>query len=181
MANFDSAVSFMLPNEGGLVDNPADPGGITNFGISLRFLKNLSPERLKRYGIFNEPTTVTIRSLTVDQAKLIYRGEFWEALPFEKIQNQILCNIIFDTCVNVGLTQGTKIAQRAVWAAMKLRNAIKDDGVMGSKTIQAINQCSFMLLPCLLAVRAGFYRLLAEKNPANKEFLNGWLDRAYRY
>lgn len=180
MGKFDSAVKFMLANEGGLIDHPADPGGITNYGISLRFLRALSPEKLRRYGLFDPVTEKDIREMTIDQAILIYRGEFWEAAPFEKIQNQVLCNYIFDCCVNLGIGQGVKIAQRATWAAMKTRGYIKDDGEMGSKTVQAINQCSFMLLPPLLAVRAGFYRLLAEKNPANKEFLDGWLNRAYR-
>lgn len=180
MGQFDSAVSFILANEGGLSENPNDPGGITNFGISLRFVREIPEDRLRRYGIFEPITDATIRELTIDQAKLIYRGEFWEAVPFEKIQNQQLCNYIFDMCVNHGIAQGTKLTQRAVWACQKTVNFIKDDGVLGSKTVAAINHCSFMLIVAMMGQRDGFYRRLVALNPSRKGDLHGWLNRCYR-
>jgi lysozyme family protein len=180
MAQFDPAVSFVLRNEGGLAEDSADPGGITNFGISLRFVREIPPERLKRYGIFEPITEQTIRELTVDQAKLIYRGEFWDAAPFDKLMNQILCNYIFDMCVNHGIAQGIKLAQRAVWACQKNYEFIKDDGVLGKFTIQAINHCSFMLQVAMMAQRDGFYRRLVALNPSRKADLHGWLKRCYQ-
>ena len=73
MSDFNVAVDFVLENEGGLSENPKDTGGITNFGISLRFLRELPNENLRRYGIFEPVTEMTVRDLTIDQAKFIYR------------------------------------------------------------------------------------------------------------
>lgn len=181
MANFDSAVSYLLKNEGGLVEDPSDPGGITNFGISLRFLREVPVENLKRYSIFEPVTEKDIRELTLDQAKLIYRGEFWLTAPFLKLQNQVLCNYIFDMCVNFGLSQAIKLVQRATWAVQKKKDFILDDGIFGPHTIQAINQASFMLMFSMVAQRDGFYRQLVAVNPALKPNLEGWLNRCYNF
>lgn len=180
MALFESAVNFILDNEGLLEENPADPGGTTNFGISLRFLREVSSEALKRAGIFEPITEQTIRDLTRDQAIILYRSEFWETAPFEKIQNQMLANYIFDMVINHGMSQAIKLTQRATWAAQKKKDYIKDDGDLGKFTLQAINQASFMLIPAMMAQRDGFYRRLVALNPTRKVFLDGWLNRCYR-
>lgn len=181
MANFDSAVNYVLKNEGGLVEDPSDPGGITNFGISLRFLREVPIENLKRYSLFDPVTDKDIRELTLEQAKLIYRGEFWEAGPFEKLQNQILCNYIFDMCVSFGITQAIKLVQRAVWSVQKKKDFIPDDGIFGPYTIQAINQASFMLMFSMVAQRDGYYRQIVAVNPSRKPDLEGWLNRCYNF
>lgn len=180
MANFQSAIAFVLSNEGGLSENTSDTGGITNFGISFEFLKEIPENRLKQYGILDEVTEQTIRDLTRDQAISIYNGEFWGVVPFEKIQNQMLANYIFDMAVNMGISQAIKLTQRAVWACQKKKDFITDDGLLGAKTIQAINHCSFMLLVGLAAQRDGFYRQLVALNPKREGELNGWLNRCYR-
>lgn len=180
MALFESAVKFLLENEGRLSENPSDPGGITNFGISMRFLREIPDDRLKRYSIFEPLTDKTIKELTIDQAKLIYRGEFWEHASFEKIMNQKLANYIFDMCVNFGMAQGIKLTQRAICACQKKRDYVKDDGILGAYTIQGINQASFILMYALVAQRDGFYRRLVALKPEKKEFLDGWLNRCYR-
>lgn len=180
MANFDSAVSFVLKNEGELSEDAADPGGITNWGISLRFLREVPSEILKRAGIFEPIDEQTIRDLTRDQAIILYRTEFWEQGPFEKIQNQTLANYIFDMCVNFGTAQAIKLTQRAICACQKMRDYVKDDGVLGPRTLMGINQCSFMLVPAMIAQRDGFYRRLVALNSARKADLDGWLNRCYR-
>lgn len=180
MAQFESAVNFILANEGGLIKAENDPGGITNFGISFRFLLEVPPEVLKRAGIFEPVTEDTIRELTQEQAKILYRLMFWDTAPFEKIINSKLCNYIFDMCVQHGYGQGIKLAQRAVNACQKSATYLKDDGIMGAYTLQGINQASFMLIPALIAQRDGFIRLLVSKNPKREVFMDGWLNRCYR-
>ncbi len=179
---FDSAVEYVLNNEGGLVNNPHDPGGITNFGISLRFLKSISVEKLKTYGIFSEESE-DIVSLTKEQAKAIYRGEFWEHCKFDNINDQDCCNYIFDMAVNMGISPAIKCTQRACWAVMGKKDAIVDDGILGEKTLTLINyllrhNCGLELLYSMRSERAGYYRLIS-LDGNNKEFLNGWLRRAY--
>lgn len=178
MSDFESAVNYVLRHEGGLSENPYDKGGTTNFGISLRFLKNLPEENRKRYGIFEEVSEQTIRDLTLDQAKKIYRGEFWEQAPFEKIGNQDHANYIFDMAINMGVAPAIKCVQRACWAVMRKRDLI-DDGILGSKTLDAIQRCGFLVAPAMRSERAGYYRVLVAQDEQQKQFIQGWLNRAY--
>lgn len=179
MAQFEPCVQYVLDHEGGLTDNDSDPGGITNFGISLRFLREVSLENLKRVGIFNEVSRQTIVDLTIDQAKGLYFSEFWLHAPFDKIQNGILAKYIFDMTVNHGQAQATKLTQRACCAAQKSKDYLKDDGLFGSQTVSAVNRASFMLVPTLIATRAGFMRQLVAVNPKLEVFLDGWLNRCF--
>lgn len=180
MANFDEAFNFILPNEGLLVDNENDEGGLTHYGISFRFLKNLPIEKLRSYGIWEDVKKETIIDMTLDQAKKIYLGEFWSAAPFDKIENQGIANYVFDMAINMGVAQAIKILQRAIWAALSNYNYVVDDGVMGEKTLKAVQEAGDLLRHTLPSERAGYYRLLVDKFPKNKEFLHGWLTRCYR-
>lgn len=175
MADFNNCVKFVLQNEGGLSENPRDPGGVTNYGISLRFLRSLSPLVLKRYGLPDGVDDDCVKRLTEDQAYAIYKGEFWDHAPFEKIQNGTLAKYIFDMCVHHGIGNGIRLTQRSTWAANKHYQFVADDGVLGAKTIQAINWSGFMLLPCMMSERASFCRAIGRP-----EFLEGWLKRCYR-
>lgn len=179
MANFDSCIDYVLKHEGGLTKDKADPGGITNFGISLRFLREVPEESRKRAGIFGDVTEKTIIELTHDQAIKLYRSEFWDKAPFEKIMNPMLGKYIFDMSVHHGLSRATKITQRACCAAQKQKDYIKDDGVFGSKTLSAVNYASFMLIPALISSRVGFMRQLVAVKPELDVFLNGWITRAF--
>lgn len=179
MAIFESCVDYVLKHEGGLTKDVADPGGITNFGISLRFLREVDALLLKRIGVFEEVSSQTIIDLTKDQAEKIYYSEFWLKAPFEKIINNILAKYIFDMSVNFGIAEAVKITQRACCAAQKMKDYVKDDGMFCAKTLQAINQASFMLIPALIAQRTGFYRQLVAVNPKSEVFLDGWLERAF--
>lgn len=178
MSDFETAVSFVLKNEGGLSTNPKDPGGITKFGISLKLLQScVLKYDFNRDGLVDEKE---IRDLTVDNAKFIYLNEFWYTLPFEKIQNQQLCTYLFDMIVNMGQSQAVKLTQRALWAFYKKRYYIIDDGILGSRTLDELNQAGELLLLPLMSERAGYYRLLAAVYPEiHKGELNGWLNRCY--
>lgn len=178
MSEFDAAVDYVLLQEGELEESPNDPGGITKYGISLRFLKALTDP--KRYGFTAETiNSDTIKELTIDKAKELYKGEFWEHAPFDKINNQTNCNYIFDMGVNMGIAPAIKCAQRACWAVMRKRNIIVDDGILGNETLSLINQCGGLLLYTMRSERAGEYRLIADRNPPEKEYLDDWLNRSY--
>jgi len=181
VSNFADAVEYILEREGGLSENPRDSGGATNFGISLRFLRGFSEEVLRKYGIFGEVNEQTIRDLTKEQAQNIYKSEFWQQAPFSEIRDQLVCNYVFDMAVNMGTRQAVQIVQRSLWALMFSRLYIADDGILGERTLERLNiMVPDLVMPVLVASRAAFYRLLAEKNPNKREFLNGWLTRCYR-
>jgi lysozyme family protein len=179
MSDFDTAVNFVLRNEGGLNESKHDRGGITNFGISLRFLSTLSSDTLKLYGIYEEVTDETIKNLTIEQAKLIYKGEFWAHAPFGKILNQEYANYIFDMSVNMGIAPAIKCTQRATWAVLKKWDILPDDGILGDKTLAAIQQCGFMIMPALRAERGAYYRAIISAYPEQIENLHNWYNRTY--
>lgn len=183
--SFDSAVNYVLENEDGLnTDNlENDDGGLTNHGISLRFLKQLTVQKLRSYGIWDhEITEKTIKDLTKEQAKLIYKNEFW--LPiYNKINSQHLCNYIFDTAINLSPAVAHKIVQRALWAVdVQLRDRLLIDGVFGEVTLSAVNHYPFnVTMTALIAERAAYYRAIVASNISKERFLSGWLNRAYRF
>lgn len=179
MTKFEKALEFVLAHEGGLSENPSDSGGVTNFGISLRFLREVLPEKLRRYGIFGDVNEETIRHLTPGQAKLIYHEEFWECNRFDEIFPQDLCAYCFDMVVNHGAAQAIKLIQRATWAYHFTRYYIREDGVIGNETLDALNGIGDDLLPVLVGIRAEFFRHLSAIRPKDEHNLDGWLNRAY--
>lgn len=180
MAMFSPALEIVLKNEGGLTEaHASDPGGITNFGISLRFLRSV--QNPSRYGIYDhEIDADTIRHLSPAQAASLYQGEFWNAAPFESIQDQDVCNFVFDMGVNLGISPAVKCCQRAVWAVWSHNKVIRDDGILGHETLMWIERCKpNMLIAAMRSERAGEYRLIVQKHPEESPELDGWLNRAY--
>ena len=179
MATFETCVAYVLNHEGGLTDNPSDNGGITNFGISLRFLREVPKDALKRAGIFDAVDADTIRNLTKDQAVKLYFSEFWQKADFEKITNLNSAKYIFDMSVNSGLSRAVKIAQRACCAIARCPTYLKQDGIMGTQTLAAINHAALALASVMIAERCGFFRVLVARDARQSVFLNGWLNRAH--
>lgn len=176
MSKFDSAFNYILSNEGGLVDNKNDSGGITKYGISFAFLKSAG----NKYE-FNDQgiTPNTIKNLTLEQAQQIYKNEFWDKLPYDEINQQVIANYIFDMHVNMGLRAAVVCAQKALWALGCSRSVVIADGVFGPKTLSVLNSLTLCLLSALRAVRAAKYEAIVATNPGNKIFLEGWLNRTY--
>lgn len=192
-ANFDLAVENVLELEGGFVDNRHDPGGATNFGISLRYMKGLSPQEadLNKDG---EVNAKDIKTMTRAQAKTFYRKNWWQKYNYNNIDNAGVAIKILDMSVNMGGKQAHKLVQRACRA---VGAECVDDGILGDKTFAAINSASAKhLIPALRCTQAGFYYALVMRNSALRKagvkkksgkpyedfsvFLTGWLNRAYK-
>ena len=182
MVSFEPAVEYVMRNEGGLEENPNDPGGITNKGVSLRFLKAIPADKRRAYGIVSDTINEDdIRQLTSEQAKSIYYGEFWADSDFEELTNQDTANYLFDIAVNEGIAPAIKCLQRAIWSVMQNKSIIVDDGIMGNETIHYAELSGIALLPALRSERAGEYRLIAAIHHEENQFLSGWLKRAYNH
>ncbi len=161
MAEFAPAFSVVIANEGGLVELANDPGGITNFGISLRFLKTIQADA----------TADTIRNLSIDQAKNIYLIHFWLSARFKDITSQLIACFVFDMVVNMGLGNAVKCVQRAT--------NVQEDGVMGKDTLCILNSSDeSALLRELRKYRCLYYCDLVLKNPLRWSELNGWINRS---
>jgi len=161
---FVRAISRLLADEGGYVNNPADPGGETRFGICKRDYPNLD-----------------IAALTREQAVAIYYRDWWTRHRYADLPGPIAVKL-FDLAVNIGPEHAARCLQRAVRACGK---RIPEDGALGPATVAAARVANQLaLLAALRSEAAGYYRALAaldrgRRPDADREFLNGWLNRAY--
>ena len=173
---FEQAYQFMKKWEGGLVDHPADPGGITNYGISIVFLKSFAAKYtdfVRGLGIELPITPDSIRKLTPEQSKLIYRVAFWDEQKLDDMP-RLAAIAHFDLSMNAGSRQATLITQRVVGTTV--------DGLIGPKTRQATKDAcktygELQIANQMLEQREQFYRNLAASKPSSKVFLKGWLNR----
>ena len=128
--SFDSAVEFVLQREGGYVNNPKDRGGETNYGISKRSYPDLD-----------------IKNLTREQAKEIYRKDYWQAIDGDKIADPKAALVAFDAAVN----HGPGYARDKL---LPLGDASK-----------------------MIAARRERYQRIVEKDPSQATFSKGWENR----
>jgi lysozyme family protein len=170
MSSFDLAIPTVLRHEGGLVDNPNDPGGITNYGVSLRWLKSKGlAGDLNHDGDVNAKD---IKIMTQDEAKTFYHTYWWDAYKYGLIDAQLVATKIFDSAVNMGAPRAHQFAQAIVGTVQ--------DGNIGPKTLAEINAMpSLKFIVAYQERMAQFYRNLVATNPKRQEFLKGWLARAY--
>jgi len=95
MDNFERAIAFVLRHEGGYINDPRDPGGETNFGISKR-----------AYPMLN------IRDLNIEDAKLIYKKDYWDKAGCGAL-DWPLCLVHLDACVNLGIARAAEIKAKS--------------------------------------------------------------------
>lgn len=167
--NFDQFFPTLLKHEGGFVDNPNDPGGATNKGITLRTFQNFADHLL---GI--EPSLKNLEALTDDQAKAIYKAQYWDKIRADQFPSYNLAVFTFDFYVNAG-GNGVKVLQQTL---KDLGQNVDVDGVIGSGTVKSV--CSVDIQALYKGYKEGrraYYKGLAEKNPKFNTFLKGWLAR----
>lgn len=143
-----TAIDLVLKHEGGLVDHPRDPGGLTNFGISLRAYPELGRDG--------------IRNLTREQAAEIYERDYWQKIRGDELPLPVAV-MVLDAAVNSGVRRSVQWLQRALRVA--------DDGVIGPVTIGAAHEADVLdLLRELASNRIQFLMGL----PTWDTFGNGW-------
>ena len=171
---FNEALKNTLTHEGGFVDNPADPGGATKWGISLRFLraKGVQAGDIDGDGDVDKQD---IESLRPGHAEDFYRKNFWDKYHYACLPVD-LAKKVFDMAVNMGPGQAHKLLQRA---CNEFGAGLVVDGVIGSKTrAMARTMNEGELLSVLRRGAINFYFNLAKKKPELALFLHGWCRRA---
>ncbi len=153
------AVERVLANEGGYSSDPADAGGATKFGISASAHPGLD-----------------ITTLTRDAAIQIYWREWWLRFGFSQLPAAVAAKT-FDLAVNIGAAHAIECLQRALRAC---GTPVTEDGAIGAATAAgAARADASALMSAMRSEAAGYYRLVAARAPADREFLKGWLLRAY--
>lgn len=178
---FARAILDVLAHEGAFSNDPADPGGATNWGISLRYAGKVAGD-LRRVGIEldvdrdGDIDVDDIRALPRELAIAVYRTQWWDRYQYRSLGLPI-ARKVFDCAVPLGPSPAHKALQRAARACGR---ALVDDGDLGPITRAAIAALDDrVLLPALRAELAALFRLVAAAHPALSKFLPGWLNRAY--
>jgi lysozyme family protein len=101
-ANYDAALQRLLAHEGGYSNHPADPGGPTKFGITIRdYRRYVNP----RAG------AADVRAMRLDEAKAIYRARYWDAMHCDGLPPGVDYSA-FDYAVNSGTGRAGKVLRR---------------------------------------------------------------------
>ncbi len=146
---FDEVFERSVGHEGGYVNDPLDPGGETKWGISKRSYPHLD-----------------IKNLTRDEAKEIYRLDFWNRVNGDKLYDGVAYQV-FDFAINSGIETAVRYLQRAVGTA--------DDGHWGPKSQEALDsKTESDIIMNFCAERLDFWTRLSTW----ERFGKGWARRA---
>jgi lysozyme family protein len=159
-ANFNSCLDFVLSAEGGYVDDPLDPGGATNLGVTLRVLSEWRHTAVTKFDVQN---------LARDEAGAIYRARYWNVVHGDDLPAGVDL-MVFDAGVNVGPGRSARMLQAVVGAA--------EDGAIGPETLTSVGGHHDLsdLISKLANAREAFYQSL----PTFSHFGAGWTARVNR-
>jgi lysozyme family protein len=169
----------IVAREGGFVNDPDDPGGATNFGVTIHTLRRLRPG--EKIGVDD------IRALTQADAVAVYLEHYFTRPRLGDLPEP-LWPTLFDMYVNAG-SNAVRLLQRLM-VDMGIDVAI--DGVVGPQTIAAAHR-AFDMAPTHMVdaygiARRDYYYRLADKRPASRKFARrrdggkgGWITRAEEF
>jgi hypothetical protein len=155
-SRFDACMPFIFKAEGGYSDNPSDPGGPTNFGITLA--------TLRAYESDPNLTADDVKKLTPAVAREIYRTAYWNRMQCGALPVGLDLEV-FDFGVNSGPAESVKTLQRLV--------GVTQDGSVGPITLAAVRQFNVGdLIARFAQARLAFLQSLNMP-----EFEQGWATR----
>lgn len=118
--NFPEALKLVLRHEGGFVNHPADPGGMTNLGVTRAVWQEFTGETASESDM---------RALRVEDVAPLYQSRYWAKCRCDALPSG-LDYAMFDYAVNSGVSRACKTLQGLVGAT--------PDGVIGPATIAAV-------------------------------------------
>lgn len=167
-----SIIDQIVKHEGGFVNNPADPGGATNFGITAKTLG--AARKLGR-----DATPEEVQAITQDMAWAIYYNMHYISPGFDRITHENVQYVLVDSCVQHGEANAVRLLQRAL--------GVNDDGKLGPETLVTCQQWDGHKLALhIMAERCEFYGRMVSNNltdrdkdgiPDNAEFNAGHMQR----
>ena len=122
--NFEACFVMLLKHEGGYVNNPKDPGGRTNLGVTQRVWEEY---------VGHSVDEATMRGLTPDMVASLYKKNYWDICKCDELPDGV-DYAVFDLAVNSGTRRAAKMLQKAAGVA--------DDGAIGPATMKAVSKCT---------------------------------------
>ena len=154
--NFEKCYALVIANEGGFVDHPKDPGGMTNLGVT----------KANWEAFLNRSVTeAEMRALTPNAVKDFYKSMYWDKIRGDQLPAG-MDYAAFDFAVNSGVSRAARYLQRIA--------GVLDDGVIGPKTLEAIKvRDPEQTVQALCDMRLDFLKRL----PTFETFGKGWSRR----
>lgn len=156
--NFDSSFDRVLKHEGGFVNHPKDPGGMTNLGVTKASWEAF---------LNRDVTEAEMRALTPASVKPFYKAMYWDKLKCDDLPSGV-DYAAYDFAVNSGVGRAAKYLQRIA--------GVKEDGVIGRMSVDAI--CAYdpsQMVDDLCDMRLNFLRSLSNFST----FGRGWESRVH--
>ena len=154
--NFTDCLELVLKHEGGFVDHPKDPGGMTNLGVTKKVW-----EEWKGHPV----TEKEMRELTPAIVAPMYEMRYWRTSYCEKLPRG-LDLLVFSMAVNAGAGRSVKLLQDSI--------GLMADGIIGPRTMARINETNVeTLIDKFSEIRTDYYKGL-KLFPV---FGKGWLNR----
>jgi lysozyme family protein len=158
VGEFQRCLKWVLVIEGGYIDDPDDPGGATNQGVTQRVYDDY------RRSMGNKPQPV--RLMANHERDAIYRIRYWALIKADSLPPGVSL-VVFDGAVHSGVSQSVKWLQRAV--------GVPADGVIGPQTLTAVRAFDN---PGVLIERICGQRLMfLQALKTWKKYRNGWTKR----
>ena len=180
--NFIVAHKFTAEWEGGISDHPADRGGVTAYGASIEFVKDLASTAsgksfLQGIGVALPITRAVILKLTPGQVAQMFNYKFWQPHGLDRLPLRP-AGLIYDASVNHGARAGARLAQRGYNKLAGNGEKLAEDGIVGPKTVGALAAGADALVKAIIQARRDYYHAIVAGRPSQKVFLKGWLNRA---
>lgn len=167
MAKIEILAPFLLSFEGGFVNHKDDKGGATNMGVTLKTWREVGYDKDNDGDIDVDDLVLVTKD---DVIYNVLEPFYWNRCWASRIENQNVANMLVDWAYNSGVKTAIRAIQRIV--------GVVDDGIMGLKTISAINDYDASeLFASLKNERIKFVNAIVAKNPSQKVFLKGWMRR----
>ena len=168
MTRAEHCIGIVLQFEGGLVDHPADRGGSTNKGITQITYDAHRREK----GLPPQPVQFIADSEVLE----IYTAGYWTAAHCYQMAPPVDLAVM-DCAVHSGPARSIKFLQQCV--------GVEDDGICGPATLQALAQCinhtsAQMVAQSVIMRRRKFLQELTMRDPSQRVFLHGWINRCDR-
>lgn len=167
MANVKTLAPFILSYEGGFSNHPADKGGPTNKGVTIKTWRSVGYDKDGDGDIDVDD----LRLLTDDDVvNRVLKPHYWDRWKADEIKSQSIANLVVDWVWASG-KHGITNVQRIL--------GVTADGIVGPKTLAALNghKDPKSLFARIHAARVTFLENLCIKEPSQKQFRTGWLRR----
>ena len=157
--NWDACFDMVIKNEGGFVDHPKDPGGMTNLGVT----RSAWEAYLKK-----KVTEADMRALTPAAVKPFYKALYWDRIRGDELPPGV-DYAAYDFAVNSGPHRAAQYLQEIAGVTI--------DGMIGPKSLEAIKACDpEQTSDAICDMRLDFLKKL----PTFSTFGRGWTDRVGR-